>query len=139
MTGPDTNADRLPLPAVPYTYAAEPAAAGPVPSEGPTRWSARRTAATAGITIVLVSAGALGAAAALPAGGADGPSRGGAPGGRPFPGHRQFGPAPQQGQGQLPQGQGQLPQVLLQNWLHQDGAQLPTLPDHTLDPTTRMA
>jgi hypothetical protein len=49
----------------------------------------------------------------------------------------------QQGQGQRGQsgrrGQsGQLPQVL-QNWLRQNGAQLPTLPDLTLDPTTRTA
>jgi hypothetical protein len=134
MTRPDTSADRLPPPAVPYTYAAEQAAAGPVPSRGAGRWSAKRTAATAGITIVLVSAGAIGAAAALPAGGVDAPTRGGAPGGRPFPGHRQFGPAPQQGQ--VPHVQGQLPQAL-QNWAPQDGAQLPTLPDLTLDPTTR--
>jgi hypothetical protein len=50
---------------------------------------------------------------------------------------RQFGSGPQQGQGR--QGQsGQLPQVL-QDWLRQNGAQLPTLPDLTLDPTTRTA
>jgi hypothetical protein len=68
---------------------------------------------------VLVSAGAIGAAVAVPAGGVD---RSG----------QRLGP----GQQNLPRQQGQPPQVL-RSGLIQDGVQLPTLPVLTLDPTTR--
>jgi hypothetical protein len=66
MTGSESSTDALPLPEMPYRYAAESAAAAPALSGGSARWSARRTAATAGITVVLVSAGAIGAAVQLP-------------------------------------------------------------------------
>lgn len=55
----------------------------PVDSDGP-RWSAKKTAVTAGLAIVLASAGAIGAAAAMPAGSNGGDSFRGPGGGRSF-------------------------------------------------------
>ncbi|GAA5019512.1 hypothetical protein GCM10023258_07190 [Terrabacter aeriphilus] len=83
------------------------------------RWTAKKTAVTAGLALVLTSAGAIGAAAALPAGSAgdDGGFRG--PGvGRSFsfPGGQQLGQRGQQGQGLQGPGsqQGTSPQQLPQ-------------------------
>ncbi|NUO90273.1 MAG: hypothetical protein HOQ18_05535 [Dermatophilaceae bacterium] len=54
------------------------------PSDGGARWSAKKTAVTAGLAIVLASAGAIGAAAAMPAGSTGGDSFRGPGGGRSF-------------------------------------------------------
>jgi hypothetical protein len=80
----------------------------------------------AGVTIVLVSAGAIGAAAALPLGSDRGATQGGFPGGGQFPrfrnGFGQNGPGQQQnGFGQNGFGQNGFGQ-------QQNGAQLPQLP-----------
>jgi hypothetical protein len=127
--------DALPPPE-PYRYAAAPAPAEPSRS----RWSAGRTAVVAGVTIVLVSAGAIGAAAALPLGSDRGATQGGFPGGGQFPRFRN-------GFGQ--NGFGQQQNRLGQNGFgqQQNGAQLPQLPslggrgsktsdDRPDDPTT---
>jgi hypothetical protein len=81
------------------------------------RWNAKKTALTAGLTLVLASAGAIGAAAAMPAGSGGGDTGFRGPGGgRGF----QF-PRGQQGQqglnNQVPNQQGTTPQQLpnLQN------------------------
>ena len=125
-------------PATPYAYAAAPAptptgeapaAAAPIagpsvpltptglPAREPNavgdgiRWSAKKTAVTAGLTIVLASAGAIGAAAAMPAG-----STGGDTG---FRGNgRMF---------QLPGGQQNQNGQQLPNQQGQNGGQLPNL------------
>ncbi|RKT80088.1 hypothetical protein DFJ68_3567 [Terracoccus luteus] len=58
-------------PTTTYTYAVTPTvthAAGPPDAATGPRWSARKTAVTAGLALVLTSAGAIGAAAALPSG-----------------------------------------------------------------------
>ncbi|WP_347351585.1 hypothetical protein [Intrasporangium sp.] len=114
----------VPPPAEPYRYAAPPASSSgtAAAATGPQRWSAGRTAAVAGVTIVLVSAGAITAAAVVPLGGsgrASGTSQGGFPGGGRPPG-LQNGPGQQHGFGR------------------QDGAQLPNLPDlgRTTGPAT---
>lgn len=113
-----TNPLDVPPPAEPYRYAAVPA---PEATSRP-RWSAGRTAAVAGVTIVLVSAGAIAAAAALPLGADRGGSQG-FPGGGQFPRSRNgFG---QNGFGQQQNGFGQRQNGLGQN---QNGAQLPQLP-----------
>lgn len=137
-TSAATSEPPLTPPATPYAYAATPGPtptaessaaaapiAGPAVPLSPTglpareqnatgdgiRWSAKKTAVTAGLTIVLASAGAIGAAAAMPAGstGSDTGVRGN---GRmfQFPGRHQS----QNGQ-QLPNQQGQ------------NGGQLPNL------------
>jgi hypothetical protein len=108
-----TNPLDVPPPPERYEYAAQPA---PRDASRP-RWSAGRTAVVAGVTVVLVSAGAVGAAAALPLGGTDrggAGSQGGFPGGGQFQRFRNgFGPQ-QNGQ----DGFGQ----------QQNGAQLPVVP-----------
>ena len=126
----------IPPPAVPYAYATpdpgQPAAAVPAAragGDGP-RWSAKKTAVTAGLAIVLASAGAIGAAAAIPAGSTDRDTgRFGrfAPGGQngftPFGrGNQGFGN--QNGQGN--QGN-QLPGLNGQGNLGNQGSQLPNL------------
>lgn len=63
------------------------------------RWSAKKTAVTAGLAIVLASAGAIGAAAAVPAGSTGGDTGLRGPGGRTF----QF-PGGQQNQNGAPGG-----------------------------------
>ncbi|MFM6850565.1 MAG: hypothetical protein ACKOVB_15850 [Terrabacter sp.] len=79
-------------PSTPYTYAAMPAPQDTAPVAGSSdatgRWSAKKTAVTAGLAIVLASAGAIGAAAAMPAGSTGGDSLRGPGGGRSlqFPG-----------------------------------------------------
>jgi hypothetical protein len=123
-------------PPTPYTYAGGPApvddvprVAGATPESAPERempaggrgprWSAKKTALTAGLALVLTSAGAIAAAAAMPSGSTADTGRMGGPGqGRaiPFPG----------GQGQQGQQGQQGPQVLPNP---QDGSQLPGLPD----------
>ncbi|HET8595742.1 MAG TPA: hypothetical protein VFM07_10885 [Intrasporangium sp.] len=100
-----TNPLDAPPPPEPYRYAAQPAPVEPSRS----RWSSGRTAVVAGVTIVLVSAGAIGAAAALPLGSDRGTTQGGFPGGGQFPRFRN-------GLGQNGFGQ------------QQNGAQLPQLP-----------
>ena len=89
---------------------------GPTPGDG-SRWSAQKTAVTAGLAIVLASAGAIGAAAAMPAGSTGGDVFQRGPGGRTF----QFpgGPNGQQNQ--------QLPNQQLPNQQGQNGQQLPNL------------
>lgn len=71
------TAPTLGAPTTTYTYAVTPVAAQPAPATGPVgaagtptgpRWSAKKTAVTAGLALVLTSAGAIGAAAALPSG-----------------------------------------------------------------------
>ena len=119
-------------PAIPYAYAVSPAVATPIAGPdvplSPTglpvrekqagaastgdgsRWNAKKTAVTAGLALVLTSAGAIGAAAAMPAGTTGGDTGFRGPGGgRSF----QF-PGGQQG---LPNQQGTSPQQLpnLQN------------------------
>src|SRR3954451_3855562 len=95
-------------PTAPYAYAVSPGGSAPIAGpdvplsptglparektaagtgDGP-RWSAKKTAVTAGLALVLASAGAIGAAAALPAGSAGGDTGFRGPGGRrtfPFP------------------------------------------------------
>ncbi|WP_404389208.1 hypothetical protein [Humibacillus xanthopallidus] len=135
---PSTPTARTPIvpPAAPYAYAAGPASApestpavseaapavaeaAPVPTRTP-RWSAKKTAVTAGLALVLTSAGAIAAAAAIPAGSTAETGRFGGPGqGRTFP----F-PGGQGPQGQLGQGQ----QVAPNQQGQQDGSQLPGLP-----------
>ncbi|MFC7597217.1 hypothetical protein ACFQU3_18000 [Terrabacter sp. GCM10028922] len=107
-TAPTTEVP-VTAPATPYAYAAAPAPAPEQKAAGDgIRWSAKKTAVTAGLTIVLASAGAIGAAAAVPAGstGGDTGIRGN---GRTFqfPGGQQN----QQGQngGQLPNLQNGMP------------------------------
>lgn len=120
-------------PATPYAYAVSPgtpatpgtpaasgtsaAASTPSPLAGPgvplpptglpvasaPRWNARKTAVTAGLALLLTSAGAIGAAAAMPAGSGGGDTGFRGPGGGrsfPFPGG-------QQGQQGLPNQQNQ--------------------------------
>ena len=72
-------------PTTPYAYAVSPAPEEPTPPGrvGP-RWTAKKTAVTAGLAIVLASAGAIGAAAAMPAGSTGGESVRGPGGGRSF-------------------------------------------------------
>ena len=122
-------------PARPYAYAVSPGAAAPIAGpdvplsptglpvrekpagaatagDGP-RWNAKKTAVTAGLALALTSAGAIGAAAAMPAGSTGGDTGFRGPGGGrsfQFPG----GPHGQQG---LPNQQGTSPQQLpnLQN------------------------
>jgi hypothetical protein len=108
QTLPTTPTTEVPVtpPATPYAYAVAPAPAPEQKAAGDgIRWSAKKTAVTAGLTIVLASAGAIGAAAAVPAGstGGDTGIRGN---GRTF----QF-PGGQQGQngGQLPNLQNGMP------------------------------
>ena len=94
----------VPPPPEPYRYAAQPA------PEGATRprWSAGRTAVVAGVTIVLVSAGAIAAAAALPLGASRDGSQAGFPGGGQLPRFRQgFGGFGGNGFGQQQNGQQQ--------------------------------
>lgn len=58
-------------PTTTYTYAVTPVVtpvAGPPGAVTGPRWSAKKTAVTAGLALVLTSAGAIGAAAALPSG-----------------------------------------------------------------------
>jgi hypothetical protein len=111
QTLPTTPTTEVPVtpPATPYAYAVAPAPAPEQKAAGDgIRWSAKKTAVTAGLTIVLASAGAIGAAAAVPAGstGGDTGIRGN---GRTFqfPGGQQN----QQGQngGQLPNLQNGMP------------------------------
>ena len=123
-------------PSTPYTYAGMPAPEGTTPLAGPSvplaatglpqrpspatgvpsdaagRWSAKKTAVTAGLAIVLASAGAIGAAAAMPAGSTGGDSFRGPGGGRSFqfPGGNGQGGFGRQNQ-QLPNQQGQLPNL----------------------------
>ncbi|MGN6751820.1 MAG: hypothetical protein ACTHJJ_04630 [Intrasporangium sp.] len=125
-----TNPHDAPPPPEPYRYAAVPA---PEATSHP-RWSAGRTAAVAGVTIVLVSAGAIGAAAALPLGGDRGGSQG-FPGGGQFPRSRNgFGQngLGQNWLGQQQNGLGQNQNGVGQNQngfgRQQNGAQLPPLP-----------
>jgi hypothetical protein len=140
---PSASTSALPVtpPATPYAYAAyaaspseappiagpgvplsptglptrdRPAVAGAPAADGP-RWTAKKTAVTAGLALVLASAGAIGAAAAMPAGstGDDSGFRG--PGGGrnfPFPGGQRGLQNQQNQQGTSPQ---QLPN--LQNGL----------------------
>lgn len=148
---PSAPTARTPIvpPATPYTYAAGPgpyaapgpSAAGPAamaaaPAESPAaagtssprspRWSAKKTAVTAGLVLLLTSAGAIAAAAAMPSGSTGETGRFGGPGqGRSFPFPGGQGQLGQQGQGQQvlpnqPGQQGQLGQ--------QGGGQLPGLP-----------
>ncbi|HET8988980.1 MAG TPA: hypothetical protein VFN43_10750 [Humibacillus sp.] len=134
---PSTPTARTPIvpPATPYTYAAEPAsateAASPVAEAAPgastpgvargPRWSAKKTAITAGVALVLTSAGAIAAAAAIPSGSTAETGRFGGPGqGRNF--------QPPGGLGQLPNQQGQGQQVLPNQQGQQGGSQLPGLP-----------
>ena len=94
-------------------------------TRGP-RWSAKKTAVTAGLALVLTFAGAIAAAAAMPSGSTAETGRMGGPGqGRTFqlPG----GPGQQGQQGQ--QGQGQ--QVLPDPRGQQDGASCPASPAPT--------
>lgn len=114
-----TNPLDVPPPPEPYRYAAEPA---PGATSRP-RWSAGRTAVVAGVTIVVVSAGAIGAAAALPLGSDRGATQGGFPGGGQFPRSRN-------GFGQGQNGFGQQQNQLGRNGFgqQQNGAQLPQLP-----------
>lgn len=102
----DTSAAAVPItgPSAPLSPTGLPASGRKATGDG-IRWSAKKTAVTAGLTIVLASAGAIGAAAAMPAGstGGDAGLRGN---GRTF---------------QLPGGQ-QLP-----NQQGQNGGQLPNL------------
>ncbi|GAA2030060.1 hypothetical protein GCM10009740_19650 [Terrabacter terrae] len=105
----------VPPPASPYAYAASPASPPTPPPAEPTsrarRWSGRKTAVTAGLAIVLASAGAIGAAAALPAGsGGDNAGFRGAGGFGGAGGRHGFRPqgGQQNQQGQLPQ---QLPNL----------------------------
>ena len=84
---------------------------------------------TAGLALVLTSAGAIAAAAAMPSGSTAETGRTGGPGqGRtfPFPGGPGQGQS-RQGQGQQGQGQQGQGQQVLPN--QQDGSQLPALPD----------
>lgn len=123
---PSAATSELPVtpPATPYAYAASPSAATPLagpgvplsptglparqpadPAANGSRWSAKKTAVTAGLALLLTSAGAIGAAAALASGssGDDGGFRG--PGGGRtfhFPG----------GQRGLQNQQGTIPQQL---------------------------
>ena len=124
--------------ATPHASATPDASAPSAPSsrgDGP-RWSAKKTAVTAGLAIVLASAGAIGAAAAMPAGSTGGDTgrfgRGFAPGGQngqngftPFGrGNQGFGGqgfGNQNGQGNL---QNQLPGP---GGLNNQGSQLPNL------------
>lgn len=99
---PSAATSEIPVtpPVTPYAYAASPGAATPLagpgvplsptglptrepalPGGGGSRWNAKKTAVTAGLALLLTSAGAIGAAAALPSGsaGGDGGFRG--PGG----------------------------------------------------------
>lgn len=121
-----TNPLDVPPPPEPYRYAAEPA---PAATSRP-RWSAGRTAVVAGVTIVLVSAGAIGAAAALPLGSDRGATQGGFPGGGQFPRSRTGFGQGQNGFGQQQNGLGQQQNQLGQNGFgpQQNGAQLPQLP-----------
>ncbi|MFD1054166.1 hypothetical protein [Terrabacter terrigena] len=82
-------------PSTPYAYAGTPASTGnaPIADSGVgdgtgRRWSAKKTAVTAGLAIVLAAVGAIGAAAAVPAGSTGGDSFRGPGGGRSlqFPG-----------------------------------------------------
>ena len=106
-------------PRTPYAYAGMP---GPLPTgiaprekapdaEAP-RWSARKTAVTAGLSIVLASAGAIGAAAAMPAGTTVGDTGGRGGAGRTF---------------QFPGGQQNQNGQQLPNQQNQNGGQLPNL------------
>ena len=128
-------------PSTPYAYAGMPAPEAPGPIAGPSvpvaatglpqrtdpagRWSAKKTAVTAGLALVLASAGAIGAAAAMPAGSSDGDSFRGPGGGRSFqfPGGN--------GQGGFGRQNQQLPNQQLPNQLPnqqgQNGQQLPNL------------
>ncbi|TQM57468.1 hypothetical protein [Humibacillus xanthopallidus] len=135
---PSAPTARTPVvpPAEPYAYAAAPsAAAGSTPAvaqaapgaaaQRSPRWSAKKTAVTAGLVLVLTSAGAIAAAAAMPSGSTAETGRFGGPGqGRifPFPG----------GQGQQGQ-QGQGQQVLPNLPGQQGGNQLPGRPDADSD------
>ncbi len=95
------------------------APAGTAPAVAPPVWSGKKTAIAAALAIGFASVGAIGAAAALPAGSAQTD-----PSGRGFPGGGQFQP----GGGQLPQGplpQGQLPQQKQQGL---PGGQVPGAP-----------
>lgn len=110
----DTTSNVLPQPArpsagspiepptIPYAYAASPDAEA---ARAP-RWNATKTAVVAGVALVLTSAGAIGAAAAVPSGTGGGdvaprvrmaPNQ--VPGGAPGSG---FGPRSQQNGSQLP-------------------------------------
>ena len=116
-------------PATPYAYAVSPGAATPIAGPGvplsPTglparqpaaagdgsRWNAKKTAVTAGLALLLTSAGAVAAAAAMPSGstGDDGGFRG--PGGGrnfQFPGGQRGQQGQQNQQGTTPQ---QLPNL----------------------------
>jgi hypothetical protein len=144
-----TSAMPVTPPATPYAYAALPSAASPIAGPGvplsptglPTRerasaavaadgprWTAKKTAVTAGLALVLASAGAIGAAAAMPAGstGDDSGFRG--PGGGrnfQFPGGQRGlqNQQNQQGLQNQPNQQGTSPQQLpnLQNGLSGGG------------------
>ncbi len=124
-------------PSTPYAYAGMPAPEAPGPIAGPSvpvaatglpqrtdpagRWSAKKTAVTAGLALVLASAGAIGAAAAMPAGSSDGDSFRGPGGGRSFqfPGGN--------GQGGFGRQNQQLPNQQLPSQQGQNGQQLPNL------------
>jgi hypothetical protein len=144
---PSATTTEMPVtpPATPYAYAVSPGAAAPIagpdvplsptglpvrekPAGAATardgsRWNAKKTAVTAGLALALTSAGAIGAASAMPAGSTGGDTGFRGPGGGrsfQFPGGQQG----QQGQGLtnpnqqvLPNQQGTSPQQLpnLQN------------------------
>jgi hypothetical protein len=103
-------------------------AAPGAPAQRSPRWSAKKTAVTAGLVLVLTSAGAIAAAAAMPSGSTAETGRFGGPGqGRTFPfpgGQGQHGQQGQQGQGQ---------QVLPNQPGQQGGNQLPGRPDADSD------
>ena len=90
--------DPIAPPTTQDAYAAEPPTApAPAPGDDGIRWSAKKTAVTAGLAIVLASAGAIGAAAAMPAGSTGGETGLRGPGARTFqfPGGQQNQNGPQ--------------------------------------------
>ncbi|KRB47362.1 hypothetical protein [Terrabacter sp. Root181] len=139
---PSATTTEMPVtpPATPYAYAVSPGAAAPIAGpdvplsptglpvrekpagaatagDGP-RWNAKKTAVTAGLALALTSAGAIGAAAAMPAGATGGDTGFRGPGGGrsfQFPGGQQGLTNPNQQV--LPNQQGTSPQQLpnLQN------------------------
>lgn len=94
-TAPTVGATTPPGPAAPQ---APPL--GSAPAVDPPVWSGKKTAIAAALAIGFASVGAIGAAAALPAGSAHTDQ-----GGRGFPAGGQLQPGGQLPQGQLPQGQ----------------------------------
>jgi hypothetical protein len=102
---------RDPGPASDPPAAAETGPPTSAPAVTPPTWSGKKTAIAAALAIGFSTIGAIGAAAALPAGA----SQSDGPGGRGFPGGGQFQPGGQTGQQGLPGQQGQ------QNQLGQQG------------------